>query len=37
MGLSQNYGYHVGGPYNKDDYILGSILGTPYIGKLPYN
>ena len=25
-----------GGPYNKDYSILGSILGSPYFGKLPY-
>ena len=24
------------GPYNKDCGILGSILGSPYFGKLPY-
>ena len=36
MGVSQNYGYHFGGPYNKDYSILGSILGSPYCGKLPY-
>ena len=24
-----------GGPYNKDYNILGSILGSPYLGKLP--
>ena len=23
------------GPYNKDYSILGSILGSPYFGKLP--
>ena len=26
----------LGGPYNKDYSILGSILGSPYLGKLPY-
>ena len=36
MGVSQNYGYPFGGPYNKDYSILGSILGSPYLGKLPY-
>ena len=36
MGVSQNYGYHFGGPHNKDYSILGSILGSPYFGKLPY-
>ena len=25
------------GPNNKDYSILGSILGSPYFGKLPYN
>ena len=25
-----------GGPQNKDYSILGSILGSPYLGKLPY-
>ena len=24
-----------GGPHNKDYSILGSILGSPYFGKLP--
>ena len=33
-GGSQNYGYHFGGPYNKDYSILGSILG--FSGKLPH-
>ena len=36
MGVSQNYGYLFGGPNNKDYSILGSILGSPYFGKLPY-
>ena len=31
MGVSQNWGYH-----SKDYSILGSILGPPYFGKLPY-
>ena len=35
MGVSQNYGYHFGGPNNKDYSILGSILGSPYSGKVP--
>ena len=35
MGVSQNYGYLFGGPNNKDYSILGSILGSPYFGKLP--
>ena len=37
MGISQNYGYHFGGPHNKDYSILGSILGSPYFGKLPHD
>ena len=37
MGGFQNYGYLVGGPYNKDYSILGSILGYPNFGKLPYS
>ena len=36
MGVSQNYGYHFKGPHNKDYSILGSILGSPYLEKLPY-
>ena len=36
MGGSQNSGYHFGGPNNKDYSIMGSILGSPYFGKLPY-
>ena len=35
-GGSQNYGYPFGGPHNKDYNILGSTLGFPYLGKLPY-
>ena len=31
-----NKGYLFGGPYNKDCSILGSILGSPHFGKLPY-
>ena len=31
MGLG-----HFGGPYHKDYSVLGSILGSPYFGKLPY-
>ena len=37
MGVSQNYGYHFGGPYNEDYSILGSISGSPYLGKLPHS
>ena len=36
MGVSQNYGYLFGGSHNKDYSILGSILGSPYFGNLPY-
>ena len=28
--------YHFGDPNNQDYSILGSILGSPYFGKLPY-
>ena len=34
-GVSPNWGYLFGGPYNKDCSVLGSILGSPYFGKLP--
>ena len=37
MEVSQNEGYHLGGPNKKDYNILGSILGSPYFGKLPYS
>ena len=33
--VSQNWGYLIGGPHNKDYSIWGSILGSPYFGKLP--
>ena len=36
MGVPQNYGYLLGGPYNKGYNILGSILGYLNFGKLPY-
>ena len=36
MGVSQNQGCLFGGPHNKDYSIWGSILGSPYFGKLPY-
>ena len=35
MGTSQNLGYIIAGPYNKGYSILGCILGSPYLGKLP--
>ena len=37
LGVSQNKGYLIGGPHNKDYIILGSILGSSYFGKPPYN
>ena len=36
MGVSQNCGYLFGVPILNDYSILGSILGSPYFGKLPY-
>ena len=36
MEVSQHQGYHFGGPYDKDYSILGSILGYPNFGELPY-
>ena len=27
----------LGGPYNKDYSILRSMLGSPYVGKLPHS
>ena len=35
MGVSQNWGYLLRGPYDQEHRILGSILGSPYFGKLP--
>ena len=39
MGLGArvcpNEGCFLGGPKNEDYSILGSILGSPYLGKLP--
>ena len=35
MGVAQNYGYLFGGPNDKDYSIFGSLLGSPYLGKLP--
>ena len=34
--VSQNWGYLSGGFYTKDYGIWGSILGCPYLGKLPH-
>ena len=33
MGVSQNWGYLLGGPYYEDSNGLGSTLGSPYFGK----
>ena len=35
-GFPKLGGSLIGGPYNKDYSILGSILGSPHFGKLPY-
>ena len=35
-GLSQNYGYFFVGPTDEDHSILGSILVSLHLGKLPY-
>ena len=35
-GVFPKLGVPFGGPHNKDYGILGSILGSPYFGKLPY-
>ena len=34
-GFPKIRGTLLGVPYNKDYSILGSILGSPYLGKLP--
>ena len=34
-GFPKIRGTFLGGPYNKDYSILGSTLGSPYLGKLP--
>ena len=36
LGFPKIRGYHFGGLHNKDYNILGSILGSPYFGKLPF-
>ena len=36
MGGFLKLGVPFAGPYNKDYSILGSILGSPYFGKLPH-
>ena len=35
-GFLKIRGTFLGGPHNKDYSILGSILGYPYFGKLPF-
>ena len=36
MGASQHFGYSSRDPHNKDYSISGSILRSPYYGKLPH-
>ena len=36
LGGLLRLGYHFGGPHKKDYSILGSILGYPNFGKLPF-
>ena len=36
MGVSQCWGYLIRSPHNKDHIILGSVVGSPYFGKLPF-
>ena len=36
LGFPKITGYFFGGPYGKDYSILGSILGSPYFGKLSH-
>ena len=36
MGFPITRGTFFGGPSNKDCGILGSIVGCPYLGKVPY-
>ena len=33
MGVSENKGYLISGPYNKDPTIWGTILGSPSFGN----
>ena len=35
-GFPKMRGTILGGPHNKDYDILGSTLGSPYFGKLPF-
>ena len=34
MGVSQDSGYPVGGPYNKDHSVWGSIRESPYLREI---
>ena len=34
--VSQKLGYPFRGPHNRDYSIFGSMLGSPYLGKLSY-
>ena len=36
LGFPKIGGNLFGGPHNKDYSILGSILGSPHFGKLPF-
>ena len=36
LGFPKIMGTILGDPHNKDSSILGSILGSPCLGKLPY-
>ena len=36
IGVSHNQGYHFGVPHNMGYSILGSIVGSPYFGELPF-
>ena len=36
-GLPKIRGYLFRGPINRDNSIIGSILGSPNFGKLPYS
>ena len=36
MGFPKIRGTLLGGPHDKDCIIWGTILGSPYIGKLPH-
>ena len=36
MAVSQNYGYLLRSSNSRDYNTLGSILGSPYFGKLPH-